>query len=231
MSSRFRLDATYLIDSRYFHRERGEAIMMDQAGAGRGGNDRHRSVTSTSFVGLFPASDSDEDQDFHVGMAATPSPKKGGVAQHGWSLNLDREEAPVQPAAASATYGRRNRNRAASRATGLAAGSNSASEKVAGSNGKQNSRYGNMKSKSKHTVATEGGKIVPSPLHAHFGDDKYDLEAALGTQPPSVTSSSVEERASNEFEVNLAEMQGRFYGDFFYFGVFYSAGPILRHHC
>lgn len=189
--------------------------MIGAGGAREGRKGRSGSV-DMAFAGLFPASDSDDEQDYPGPQSATSSAKKGGTAHahQDWSLFPDKEEALVQPAAAPAKSGRRSKNRAASGVTGLSSGSTPAREKVAGGKGEQNPGWGKKKKKTKNPSAVvkgDGGNTIPSPLHTGVDDDdddENDLEAACGTRSPSL-SKSVDERAIDEFEVRKQGRQNR----------------------
>lgn len=183
--------------------------MIGPASVKRGGKGQSSGDVGRAFAGLFPASDSDDEQDYGGHRAAVPPPVKvRGAAQQDWPLFPDKDEDLAQPALASATGGRRSKNRAASRVGELVTGSPAASEKVVGGNGEQNpgkkKKTKKTKKRSNAVVKEEQRVATPSIPHASVeNDDEIDLEADRGTRLPSRSRSAEERRrAIDEFEVS-----------------------------
>lgn len=79
--------------------------MIGHGGARVGAKSESSDNAGMALVGLFPAPDSDEEQDYVGSNPATPAETKRGAAQQDWSLFPEREDSLAQPAAASAKGG------------------------------------------------------------------------------------------------------------------------------
>eukprot|EP00752_Nemacystus_decipiens_P009206 g8222.t1 len=184
--------------------------MIGRGGARARGKGENSGNANMVFAGLFPGSDSDEEQDYGGRTAAAPAAKKRGAAQQDWSLFPDKEETLAQPATPPAKGGRRSKHhRAASTVTGVTAGSVPVNEKVADAGtreqnpGKQAKKKNKAKKQKPRAAGKEEkGETISYPSRTGVeDDDEIDLEAARGTRPPSKPRSA-EERAIDEFELS-----------------------------